>query len=331
MMVRFLKSTQPGLIFLILFLGIVLWLPGMILPGTVDPFVPVPGILVEWLGKYSWMTGWSGQLIMFVLNAGLGFFAVHLNTRFNFIHERSFLPALFVILLAGAFPESREFNPAVLAAFLLIFSLELIFATYRYPRVSFHFFRASFLIGLASLIYPPAVIYFLVVYVGLIHLRTVSWREWLTPILGLLTPIYLVGGVYYAVTGDLEGFIRDLLGSWLTEASWPGFNLAHYVFLGFLALLTMVSSFHMIARFTTKKVSSRIYLQIIFWTFLISLAGYFVVPSASADMMIFAGIPLSYLFTTYFLFHKPEWWCEIMWWGFLLSLVFLQVLPYLTK
>lgn len=330
MLARILKNTRPGTIALILFLGLLLWLRTLLFPDSVEGIQAAAplGPFHRWISLWEGLNGWPGSLLSLSLVAVIGFLTVRLNTTYNFIHERSFLPSLFLILTAGSLPQTQAFHPALIGAFFLLFALELVFATYRYPYTSFHFFKASLLIATGSLFYPPMVIFMFVVYIGIINLRTFNWREWITPVFGFAAPFLLFMGFYYMVFRDTAVFKEWLEDGLLAETDKIPFSLSHYVFFGYFALLLILSSLHMIRRFATKKVSSRIYLKIIFWTFLLSLGGYFLVPAASTEMMIFVGISVAYLFTTYFLFRKPLWWSEILLWAWLLALAFLQLFAY---
>jgi len=327
MMVWFLRSYRPGVIFFIVLVALLIWLPGFFYQAERFGWVPVTGPLSDWM-LADWSDQVPGKLIMIILTVTFAFLAVHLNTRFNFIPERTYFPALFIATLSAALPGTQVFHPVILAGFFLYFALKLLFQTYRYNGTSFHFFQAAILIGLGSLFYPPLIIFFLLIYIAQFVLRTFNWREWLTPLIGIFLPFYFYVGINFMVTGDWEPLPERFVKGITELIEWEDFTTAHFVFFGYLALLILVSSFSMIARFTTRKVSSRLYLVIIFWTFVISLAGYFLIPAASVEMLVIVALPVSYLFSSYFIISQPVWKCEILLWGYLMALGYLQISAY---
>ena len=326
-MVRLLSSSRPGVIFFIVLVALLIWLPGFFCQAERIGWVPVAGPLSVWVSA-DWANQVPGKLIMIILTVTFAFLAVHLNTRFNFIPERTFFPAFFIVTLSAALPGTQIFHPVILAGFFLFFALKLLFQTYRYNGTSFHFFQAALLIGLGSLFYPPLIVFFPLIYIAQYLLRTFNWREWFTPLIGMILPFYFYVGINFIATGVWEPLPGRFVTGITQVIEWQDFTTAHFVFFGYLALLILVSSFRMIARFTTRKVSSRLYLIIIFWTFVISLVGYFLIPAASVEMLAIVALPVSYLFSSYFLIRQPVWKCETLLWGYLLALGYLQISAY---
>lgn len=326
-MISYLRSSRPGVIFFIVLVALLIWLPGLFYQAERYGWGSVSGPLSDWM-LAEWAEQVPGKLIMMILTITYAFLAVHLNTRFNFIPERTYFPALFTATLSAAIPGTQMFHPVILAGFFLYFALKLLFQTYRYNGTSFHFFRAAILIGLGSLFYPPLIVFFLLIYVAQFVLRTFNWREWLTPLIGIFLPFYFYVGIYFIVTGEWEPLPERFVKGITVLMEWEDFTLAHFVFFGYLALMILVSSLGMIARFTTRKVSSRLYLVIIFWTFVISLAGYFLIPAVSVEILLIVALPVSYLFSSYFTISQPVWKCEVLLWGYLMALVYLQISAY---
>ena len=61
----------------------------------------------------------------------------------------------------------------------------------------------------------------------------------------------------------------------------------------------------------TKKIKSRKTFSLLIWTFLISVAVYFIMPSVSVEIIWITAIPASYFLTHYFVFMKKKLMPEI--------------------
>jgi hypothetical protein len=330
MLLRILKGNQPVIIFLIFILGILFWLPSMIHPPMVslpleDHPAPLQGLL-EHLTKH-----WPRLevILSFVFVVLLGLLVNWLNGKYYFIHERSFLPVLFVLLISSSIPEAHRSYTVLIASFFVLIALDRIFMTYGINKVCFQYFEAAFLISFASFFYTNLLLFSLVIWISASTLRPFYWREWITPLIGLLIPYVFLFGIFFLSKGEIHT-LASQYPPLFVSSSWryrPG--LFEGIWLALLALLIIMSSYHMILKFTTKKVSSRKYLKIIFWIFLLCIIGYFILPVASVELLYMLSIPVAYLFTTYFLFQKPDWWDELVFLFFFLLLVALKILQFI--
>jgi uncharacterized membrane protein (UPF0182 family) len=64
-----------------------------------------------------------GVILSFLLVSLMSFLMVNFNTTVFFIHERTFLPALFYVLLGGLFPDHQILNPVLPASVFLIMAI----------------------------------------------------------------------------------------------------------------------------------------------------------------------------------------------------------------
>ena len=327
MLLKLFKGNQPPTLFLIIIAGLLLWLPSMIMPSvTILPFEEFPTLL------QIIFTGWISDhphlqvILSFVLIVLLGLAVNWLNGKYFFIHERSFLPVLFVVFISSTIPEIHKCFVVVLSSFFMVLALDRIFITYGQNRISFNYFEAALLLSIASLLYFNIIIFFFILWISIIILRPFHWREWITPLFGLLIPYMFLFASYYLIYGEIAGLLVQYRMYFSHPAVSFSFQLPVLVWLGLLGLLIILASYHMILKFTTKKVSSRRFLLIVFWVFLLTLAGYFILPLASVELLYILSVSVTYLFTTYFLFQKPSWYVEMVFTVLFLCLCALRVL-----
>lgn len=327
MITKLYKEIKPFVLFLILLTGMVFWLKAVILPEAVPfPFDSQP------MPFYRWTVGFFQRLPIlsvitgFLLTLFLGTLLVRLNTTYFFINQRTYLPALFFILGSSIFVPLQRVNPVLIAGLFLMIAIFRMFGTYKNAKTSFQFFDAGIWIGLGSLFYVNLIFYLPVLWIGMIILRPFIWREWLITIFGFITPVVLTLTIHYLIRGEIMSQLVIFRENLIEPYHFENFDLFHLLFFSFLGLLILIFSLHMIRKISTKKISSRKYLKIMLWIFILTLITYFFAPSASVELVFILFIPLSYLFTHFFVSVRSAWLSDILYVLFLASLAVVQVL-----
>lgn len=329
MIINLYKGIKPFALFLILITGMVFWLKAVVLPEAVSfPFDSHPMPFYRWTGEFFQRIPVLSVITGFLLSLVLGFLLVRLNTTYFFINQRTYLPALFFILGSSIFVPLQRITPVLVAGLFLMIAIYRIFGTYKNSKTSFQFFDAGIWIGLGSLFYANLIFYLPVLWIGLAILRPFVWREWLVTILGFITPVALTVAIHYLVRGEIMNLLVVFRDNLFTRYHFEDFDLPHILFFAFLGLLILVFSIHMIGANAAKKISSRKYLKVMLWIFFITLMVYFLAPSASVELIFILFIPLSYLFTHFFVSFRSSWLIDTLFVLFLASIVVIQVLSF---
>ena len=325
MILRIFKSIQPTTIVLIFVFGGLIWLRSIISPSEiVFSFEADPMPLAQLLYRFLPANTILSSILAFFLWMIHSFLLVRLNTKFVFLEERSFLPAFFFILGSGIFLPLQRMNPVIISSLLLLFAIERIFISNRQVKTVFSFFDAGLLIGIGSLFYANFIFYFAIVWLGLVLIRPFKWREWLSSVIGLVTPFVFTASYYYLRNDDIIDFFNQCIRNINLPFEYVYFDLPVIIYLSYTGILIVVASFQMIRVFSTKKVSSRKFFKLVFWVFILTIGFYFAIPSASIELLIFLFIPVSYLLTNFFLGVKTRWLGEILFLIFFAGIIFIQ-------
>jgi hypothetical protein len=323
MLIRLFKGTSPGVIFLIAVIFIAVWInPFIHAPDVIasyfdsDP-MPLYGLLMLVIGNNAYL----GVVISFVLVVLISFLLVNFNTTSFFINERTYLPAFLYILTGGLFPEYLSLNPAVPASLFLMLAVIRIIDGYRKPGISNNFFDAGFLISTGSLFYANLIWFGLLVIIGIALIRALDFSEVTISLLGLLTPYLLTFGIYYVIGKDISALLSLIGGNLFLPGEGYLFQRLTSVSLIFVSIIIIVSVTFLLTLLNNKKIKSRKIFSLLIWTFFISIAVYFILPSVSVEIIWITGIPVSYFLTHYFVFIKKKLLPEI-----LLSVLFLLIL-----
>lgn len=98
---------------------------------------------------------------------------------------------LLVISFFGLFPEVLWDTSQLIQATLLLIFLRKLFSLRTAVNLIAKFFDMGFWLGVLVLLYPPTVVYVLLMYVGVLMFQTLNVRSLVLPILGMVTPAIL--------------------------------------------------------------------------------------------------------------------------------------------
>lgn len=326
MILKSFKRTDPGTIFLIIMAFFIMWSGTLMVANSrmslyfdLDP-MPFYGFLASLTGTHPM----PGIILAMILTGLMAFLVVSLNTSLFFINERTFLPALFYIMLTGLFPQYQVLNPSLLAAVFLMIAVKRVIDAYRVQGIAYTFYDAGLLIGIGSLFYANLIWFGIVTLIGILLLRTVNAREILLSILGVATPFVLGTGIYYAIGKPPQAFISllgyNLFGKHTAFALIPP-GIAALIFTSLLVLAALIQLFAMLG---SKKIQSRKVFSILIWVLIVSVLVFLIVPSASVEMIYIGAIPVSYLLTHYFIFLKRKVLPEVLFILFFLLILSIQ-------
>jgi hypothetical protein len=324
-MLRLFRSNQPLIFFLIPLIALLLWVNDLRHPGPAVPIqtaMPAFDLVFRLFGNSGWMLSLAGLLLTLLS----GYMAGQMNRQYIFIQERSQMPVIFFILVAGTFSRLHSLQPLHIALPFFLLAISRILGTYRIDKLSYNPFEASFFVGVASLFYGPSILFLPVVWIGLLFFRPGYWREWFFSLAGFAVPwVFWLTGLLIAGKPYQE-FTGKFLSSILTHSILV-LSSRQWIFLGFLLFLILVSSQMMIQKIQSKKILARRSFNLFFWVFIIWFLSYFLIPSIGLEILIALAVPIAYLFTHFFIHLRRNWWGELLLWT-LVSLVVLVIVEH---
>jgi len=328
MLLRIFRGTGPGVIFIIFLIALGVWMGAFL-----DPLLPTsfsydvnPMPLYSLLKGLTGGSAFAGVAFSFSMVILLTFLLVNFNTTVFFINERTFLPSAIYILMSGLFPHYQILNPVLPASVLLMLAIIRIIDAYRKNGTAFNFFDASLLIATGSLFYANLIWFGLLVIIGIAILRTGNVKELLLAILGLCTPLLITVGIFYVTGKDLGLLVSTARFNLFEETGNYYFSRVAITGLIIITISILISIFHLVSVMNSKKIKSRKTFTVLIWAFIISIALFFVLPSASVELIYIAGIPISYFLSHYFIFSKKKLLSEIFFSAIIVIVAVLQIL-----
>ncbi len=326
MLLKIYRGIGPFTILVILLsLGLV-WLRPLLDP--VDPsfyYNTSPAPLYSLLTELFRGKTYAGIIFSMVIVLITATYLVNFNTRLFFINERTFLPASLYVIFSGYICSNQVLNPVLPASLLLMLSIDRLIVSYRKPGVAYNLFDASLIIGIASLIYTNIIWFYFIIIVGISLFRSFSFREILLSLAGLITPFIILYSFYYLSGRDiflLNSFFIDSIITTVPEYYWSAEVI---IIISVNILIFIISLLHLWSIFNTKKIRSREIFSLLTWMIVITVAVYFLSPSASVELMYVLLIPMVYIITHFLVMIRNRKMANYIFAIIILSVIFLQL------
>jgi hypothetical protein len=329
MLIRYLKYNSSVGYLLIPLVALAFWWPQLksdTYQAMTYDYIPMP--------LYEMVTGFitphllASRIVAMVLLMLSGFYLLSLSSRYSFLSERTLLPSFFFILIVSSIPSLHRLHPVLIAALFFLPAIDKLLASYKTDRLSYNYFDASFLISAGSLFYFNLIYFIIVVWIALLILRPVIWREWALSVMGLVTPwaFFLLSD--YILNDSINQSIGLIVNNVTTSDTF------RFVFLGekiiFSALLVMIilASRTIVISMGKMRVLTRKIFVLLFWVFLLVMVIFVFIETANIEIIVLSTIPVSFLLSHYLLSLKPNW-SNIILWAFLAGMLIIVRLPVL--
>ena len=328
MLLKLLRGTGPGVLFLLIVTTCVFWAGAFLHPQLPGIFIyetrpmPLYGLLKMAIGSNPL----TGEIFTLALFCFMLFYLVSFNTSIFFINERTFLPAYFYILFIAIFPQCQVLNPVLPASVFLMMAMRRIMDSYRKPGTAYNFFDAGIYISIGTLFYADLAWFGVLLIAGIILLRSGNFIEILISLFGLAAPFIITVGLYYVLGKDIGMLLEDIRDNLLEKAAGYQFTRLAIILLIYTGLIVIVSTGFLVMRMNSKKIKSRKTFSLLLWSLVISVALFLFVPSVSVEIVWIAGIPACYLLAHYFIFERKKVFAEIVFTLFFLLVLLIQAL-----
>ena len=313
MILQLLKSNRSINYFLFLLTGGFLWMKSFLEPGTYS-FYPgeTSGLLYQALVRTVDHSAKLQNIVALALVVLLAFILQQINNRYNFIRERTMLPALLFIVIVSGFTQMNVLHPVYFASVFLLLSINRLFSAFEQEKSLSPAFDSGFWLGVGSLFYLNTAVIFPALLIGIrIITRDYQWRKFVLVTLGFILP-FLFAAAYAFYFDELSQWMNSLKINIITPNRHFEPTVQFVVYLSYIALLTIIGTAKIIQQYGTKKVSTRKYFSVFFLIFLFSVSGYVFIPATSQEMLIIIAVPLTFLISNFFVFFRNRFWGEII-------------------
>jgi hypothetical protein len=256
---------------------------------------------------------------LFLLLAVLTVFVLNFIIRKNSLTEDNSLAILFYIMMCSFFPKSFLNEGVFIANFILLLAFRRMYSLRSSLQNKEKIFDAAFWIGIASLFYVWSLLYVFLLYAAIVIFRKIDWRNFLIPVIGVLTPLFL-SYTYLLAFNDLDRYWN--LWSFDIELSTRNYNSIHFVIpLALTGLLALIAIYPTTKRSLLAKIEFKATWTLLMAHLVLSIVIALIAVNKNGSELIFMFFPLSVLFANYLQVINRYWLRELIIYVFLVTSV----------
>jgi len=237
----------------------------------------------------------------------LGIILVNMNSKYIIIEHRNYLPAIFFGLFAISFSESVKLPYTALISTMLIAATSNILEAYKKTKAIKNIFLAAMYISIATLVFPGAIYYLILIFIGIAIFRPFILREWMAVIFGAALPFLLLFSITYLLDHNIIIY-RSYFFSNLSSGFdiFSRLSIFNYLFIGIYILAVMIGSYAIMVKSPVLKIKNKKYFQYFFFMFLISIALIFINPAGIFYYFTISFMPVAFLLAYYYSNTRPR-------------------------
>lgn len=314
-MLRFFKSPQPATLFVIPVIVFLLWIQAFF----THPFVPNEAGSVLYNLVTGFLNVFPDFIKVLIVMALISFEAIYLNNIFNryeVLDKNSYLPAFIYVLLMSLALPLLQFHPVLLVNLVLLRALDKIFMLFKNDSPISPLFDSCFLLAIASMLYFPATVFFVLFLASLLILRPFNFREWMISFIGFSLPYFFLSVYLFWTNRFMDGW-KDLLKNFIPQHLKFDFVIGKplislLVLIGFLVLL---ATRKLMQNFYKNTVRTRSYQQILLLFFFFAATSSLFLKTIPLYQVTLLAIPLVVFLGYYFIAVKKRvWFSEMLLW-----------------
>lgn len=303
----------------IVVIGLSLWARAFFEPPSLPvPYGPVPlySLLFELLHSVPLLAVILGFVLVIIEMFWLNF----IFDKHELVLRNSSLAALVFIILMSFYPELLNLHPASIAVLFLIVIMHNLLISYKKPEHLDRTFAAGFFISVASMFYLPFILWFGLAFISFFLYRSGKWRQWISFVIGLLTP-YIYLAVVYFWSDNLPEKANEYVIFVRQAFVFPNpFENDFRILGGLILVLTIYGFFILKSRSVEKTAEIRAKTNLFLWITLFCLLSFYFSGPMSIYHPVLAAPAFALVITCILLVKKPA---RVEW---LLILYFLMIL-----
>lgn len=317
MILRMFRSNQPELGLLYPLAGVIFWFPGW---WTTPP--ATPELSLVWFSENNPLHSglWANVAAFAALLLG-AFLFNRIFQKYELISRKNQLPGLCYVIAFSWAPFLIHHNYLLFAQIFVLLAIQNLMQIYRQQNVLGEVFNASILIGVATIIYVPAAVFILAIWLSLVVLRSFNAREWFMPIAGFTTVFALFFGLNFLFDWNSFEALNEQMSLRISPKEAPPFDWLKYVTIAILAGLTLVAApgfLQALSRSTTRNRNLKLVLLSFSLVMLAIYATLFLAPWLPPNHTLL-GFPLALALVYALADKRINWFISALFYALLIS------------
>ena len=252
---------------------------------------------------------------------------VFLVTKNNLTQKSSF-NIVFLVLFLGIIPSTLIDNNIVIANLFVVLALRRLVSLKSNIAVKKKLFDATFWIGIASLFYFWAILFFVLIVFAMLLYAIGHIKNWVIPFTALIVLVICVTAYSILISNtffEIESYISTV-----------SFDLSNYnkitLVIGITVIITIIIwvMFYYIKKTQDLVRTKRTSYVLILYALFIALTIVIISPEKSGSEFIFVFTPLAIISTNYLETIEDSWFAELFMWFLVITVIVILMLQFFT-
>lgn len=293
-MLKFFSTGHLSRYIIISFLVIFFWIPAFLNPVSYHSVAEPLFLFISTILNINPYLSIISTLIISIFSALL---INQLASDYEFSGRFSSLGMFFFVILSASLPAFFSFNPIILSNVFILFLLKNVF---RLPTTAAAIplvFNSGFLIGAASLLFPPLLILIFFLWGAIIIHRMTEWRNFVASLIGIVLPYLFLFTWYFWIDSVYEIAIILFEDFFIQRFSLPDFSL-NFIIIIYLLIIIISTTLITLGHLREKNINLRRNLMIIvlYLVFTLALASYYY---NTMETLLLVAIPAALLLSNH--------------------------------
>ena len=210
--------------------------------------------------------------------------------------EINLIPGMLLIFMSAFHKDTFFVSPLLVSSVILLIGFANIYRIYHRPFAGIYIFNAGFLIGLASLIYIPHILFAGVLFAALFILRKVDIRDFVQLVSGMMIVFAFWGFISFWFELPLY-YLENIPKNFYLINHFKLFKLNEIIILLILGISTLLSIFKYKSFVLKKSIQSQKKVELLYYIIAIGFINIFISP----DAFLFQSLFLIYIPVSAFL------------------------------
>ncbi len=304
------RQHSPISLVIIPVLAILLWIPAFLEP--VLPLAQVNMPLYAYADEFFRTHVYIALVIGLLLLLGEAFLLNFLLHENQVVAKKNWLPALLVVVFGSCSPGLLWPGPQQFAGLILLLILHILLRTYRQDKALGAIFNVGLLLGIASQIYLPSLVFFFFCFIAILMLRPFIWREWAMLLIGVIIP-FIYGGIYFFWTNTYHEITSAVIIDPIVNRNFfLKLAPADYFLTGTTLLVLLVSAGRLVSGSLTSTLKTKKGVSVMIWFLIFAFIAIIPAQSFAVAGFRFVIYPFAFFASNYFLLARRAWIAELI-------------------
>ncbi len=263
---------------------------------------------LSFLDYLSQSISWIYPFVTLVLVLLQAFYINRIANSLKLFPKSNYLAGISYILLSSIVPNWYHFNAPLLATTIIIWVFSEVVKLQLHSQIKGRLFNIGMGVGTCLFIFPPALVFVLIIFAGLALFKAFRFNEWLIVIVGLLLPVYFFYSWQFLYFGEITNRFPNLI------AHLPVKNLNNVKLTIILAFLVHAVLGFIFSQQNLRKqlVQTRNAWKLSYFYIVLASVVFFLTTSFNEFDQIFVAAPLSLLAAAMHFYLPKKWMSNIL-------------------